>query len=130
MSATTTQLTDLAVLEVIANHYWEHFDGPSTLELADALIEKFGSTKPLTKLVESGWMDIKPVGSERRVYVRLPDARRIWVDDYANVTEFGRFLASEQVWTGEELQRYYEKPHKWHDEYAAYLVKTGGVTEL
>lgn len=45
-----------------------------------------------------------------------------WIDDYSSVTEFGRHLVDDALFTADELQAYYEKPWKWSAERAEWVA--------
>lgn len=118
MAAATTPAD---VLHQIARFQVEHDASPTQQELVELLGPTHGLSSMLQSLLARDWLRIETVGDQRCWRIRLPDERRNWVDQFRYVSGLGHYLMQERHFSVSELQSYYEKPYRWHDEFAEWL---------
>lgn len=111
------------VLSSIAELYFTHCRYLTGAELVEEMSEMPALHGVFRRLRHLKRLDYcESCYPEVELRLTLPGELHGWIDDFRNVTRLGRFLAHEQVYTGEQVQSYYEKPWNYSDEFAGMLA--------
>jgi hypothetical protein len=125
-----TALSKETVPIFIAQYYADFgFSWPEEVDLSDFIsswhgferIELFALRDILEELRREGTIGFISERHRIKIALILKPEQIDWWHEFANVKALGRWLCNEIAFEGVQLQAYYEKPHSWDEQYAAFL---------